>query len=298
MIAVVFNPTARGDRALGFQRRLAQVARGALLLPTTGPGDAVALARQAAEGGADVVVAAGGDGTVNEVLNGLCAVPAGRRPVLAVVPLGTVNVFARELGMPSSPEAAWERVRDGQSRTLDVAVATHGGGCRRFVQLAGAGLDAEAIRRVRRGLKKLAGPLAYVWAGMTAMAGRLPIVEVTGGGALRRCELALVGNGRLYGGGFRVFPSATLDDGMLDVALLERANPLALARALTAAWHGRAERLPGVHHATSAAFEMRSGHAGARFQVEGDDAGALPVRFTVEAAGVRVIWGKADQRRD
>lgn len=262
------------------------------------------LARQAGEAGADLVVAAGGDGTVNEVVNGLCLVEAPRRPAMAVFPMGTVNVFARELGMSRDPAAAWGEVMSGRRCEVDIGVATHAGGTRRFVQLAGAGMDAEAIRRVRWRLKQWAGPLAYVWAGLGVASRTLPQIEVRVSGRTASGPLALVGNGRLYGGGFRVFPEAVLDDGLLDVSVLRHAHPLALARAVLAAWHGRAGSLPGVAHFQGRFVEMHSDHVGARFQVEGDDVGALPVEFRVEARALRVVVGRAGpdgrlgQRRD
>ncbi len=304
MIAVVFNPSARGDRARAWRERLGLLAKDAALLATSGPGDAVTLARQAGEAGADLVVAAGGDGTVNEVVNGLCLVEAPRRPAMAVFPMGTVNVFARELGMSRDPAAAWGEVMSGRRCEVDIGVATHAGGTRRFVQLAGAGMDAEAIRRVRWRLKQWAGPLAYVWAGLGVASRTLPQIEVRVSGRTASGPLALVGNGRLYGGGFRVFPEAVLDDGLLDVSVLRHAHPLALARAVLAAWHGRAGSLPGVAHFQGRFVEMHSDHVGARFQVEGDDVGALPVEFRVEARALRVVVGRAGpdgrlgQRRD
>lgn len=274
------------------------------MLATSGPGDAVTLARQAAEAGADLVVAAGGDGTVNEVVNGLCLVEAARRPAMAVFPMGTVNVFAREVGMSRDPMDAWGEVMSGRRQTVDVGVAAHAGGERWFVQLAGAGMDAEAIRRVRWRLKQWAGPLAYLWAGLGVLTRALPEIQVRSGVKTASGPLALVGNGRLYGGGFRVFPGAVLDDGLLDVSVLRRAHPLALARATVAAWHGRANGLPGVAHFQGCVVEMRSEQGSARFQVEGDDVGTLPVAFRVEPRALRVVVGRAypdgglGQRRD
>ncbi len=291
LIAVVFNPTARGERAALLRRQLALVARDSLWLPTSGPGDAVRLAREAGEAGADVLVAAGGDGTVNEVLNGICGLPPGRRPSLGVIPMGTVNVFARELGISCRVDEAWQTVLEGRCRVMDVAAAAHRGGVRRFVQLAGAGLDAEAIRRVRWRLKKVAGPLAYLWAGLGTVARRLPLIELDGGRHRMSAEVVMVGNGRLYGGGFAVFPDAAPDDGLLDIAAMRKANLISLARAATAAWHGRSARLPGVQHFQAATLELRSASTGARFQVEGDDAGELPVRLDVEARALRVLSG-------
>ena len=125
-------------------------------------------------------MAAGGDGTVNEVLNGIGDAPDGfARARLGVLPLGTVNVFAREIGLPLRIERAWETL---QRRTRDCALICRAWnfpstGARRrqyFVQLAGAGLDARAIELVDWPLKKKVGPLAYVIAGVKALRERLP----------------------------------------------------------------------------------------------------------------------------
>ena len=106
-LCIVFNPTARGDKARRFRQRLEALARECVLMPTTGPGAAVDLAAEAVRQGFDTVVAAGGDGTVNEVLNGIAGVEQGlERARLGILPLGTMNVFARELGLPLNPDAA------------------------------------------------------------------------------------------------------------------------------------------------------------------------------------------------
>src|SRR5262249_37041900 len=155
----------------------------------------------------EIVVSAGGDGTLNEVLNGIGDVPDGfQRARLGVLPLGTVNVFAREMGIPFKLELAWQTIRHGREKRIDlggIEYSLNGTTARRyFAQLAGAGLDARAIERVNWPLKKKIGPLAYVVAGLQALA--QPPVNITMNEGTRTTVggLILVGNGRLYGGPF------------------------------------------------------------------------------------------------
>jgi YegS/Rv2252/BmrU family lipid kinase len=287
--AVIFNPTARGEKATAFQSRLSSLAGPLRLLPTRGPGDASTLAAEAAAEGIDTIVAAGGDGTVNEVANGLAA--ADRfpiRPRLGVIPLGTVNVFAKELRLPADLGAAWECIRAGRVRRIDLASATHAGGKRWFVQMAGAGLDAEAIARVDWGLKKKIGPLAYVWAGFQALRGPLATIRVTGGPEPLDGQLALVGNGRFYGGRYPMFPNADLGDGLLDLALFGRANLLTVARAAVALATGRLLHLSGIRHQQAPSFRFETDGT-TPFEVEGDNVGGLPVEFRIQPRALDVI---------
>ena len=121
MIGILFNPTARGEKALLFRERLSELGSGVRVLPTRGPGDARVLAAELARDGIETVVAAGGDGTVNEVLNGLADVPGALdRTRLALIPLGTVNVLAKELGIPSDFDAAWHVIQRGHERRIDL----------------------------------------------------------------------------------------------------------------------------------------------------------------------------------
>ena len=125
--------------------------------------DARRLAAEAVREGFEVIAAAGGDGTLNEVLNGIADVPEGLERVrLGVLPLGTINVFARELGIPQRFDLAWQTLRSGRETKIDLPVVEYGAGGARarrcFAQLAGAGLDARAIELVNWPLKKRIGP--------------------------------------------------------------------------------------------------------------------------------------------
>ena len=123
---VIFNPTARGDKARHFRRHLDEFAAGVALKPTQAPGHGRRLAAEAVRDGFETVVAAGGDGTVNEVLNGIADTPDGfARARLAVLPLGTVNVFARELGLPLRLAEAWQVILNGRERLIDAPFVEH-----------------------------------------------------------------------------------------------------------------------------------------------------------------------------
>src|SRR5208282_1868611 len=120
-VCVIFNPTAKGEKAKRFRRHLELIAAECALKQTVAAGGARALAAQAVGEGFDTVVAAGGDGTLNEVLNGIGDVKDGfERARLAVLPLGTVNVFARELGLPMDLKRDWEIIRAGRETRIDL----------------------------------------------------------------------------------------------------------------------------------------------------------------------------------
>ncbi len=232
---MIFNPTARGDKATRFRRHLDDIGAQATLKLTTGPGDARRLSAEAVIEGFDTIVAAGGDGTVNEVLNGIGDAPDGfERARLGLLPLGTVNVFARELRIPMKLRAAWEAIRRGRETQIDLPQVefTFNGSrlARYFAQLAGAGLDARAVELVAWQLKKKIGPLAYVLAGLKALLAAPSKITVTAGDHTAAGGLVLIGNGRLYGGPFRIFPRADLRDGLLDVCVFPRVSWLTLAR--------------------------------------------------------------------
>ena len=290
---VIFNPAARGEKARHFRHHLKAIGAESALKQTTAAGDARRLAAEAIGEGFEVIVAAGGDGTLNEVLNGIGDVANGfERARLAVLPLGTVNVFARELVMPTKLAAAWAVVRQGRETRIDLPRAdyhTDGTPQRRyFAQMAGAGLDARAIELVQWQLKKRIGPLAYVVAGLKALMGAQSKATAAGCGHSATGELVLIGNGRLYGGHYRLFPRADNRDGLLDVCAIPRVNWLTLARCVPSLL------LRGTLPASAAqAFQAESFTLASAspipFELDGELAGHLPAAFSVERSRLRVI---------
>jgi diacylglycerol kinase (ATP) len=290
---VIFNPAARGEKARHFRHQLDAIGSQCALKATTAPDDARRLAAEAVADGFELIVAAGGDGTVNEVLNGLGDAPDGfARARLGVLPLGTVNVFARELKIPLHIGRAWETLRQGRETRVDLArVEFSAKGVRQkryFIQLAGAGLDARAIELVDWSLKKKTGPLAYVFAGLKALSESAPKISARADGQNLKGELVLVGNGRYYGGPFDVFPGADLRDGLLDVCVFPRVNwwtLLCCAAGLLAR-----RKLPEglVRRFRVESFELASETTTA-FELDGEWIGHLPAAFSIERQRARVV---------
>jgi diacylglycerol kinase (ATP) len=296
-ICVIFNPTARGGKARRFRAQLDALGTDAVFKPTTGPGAATDFARAAVEEGFDTIVAAGGDGTVNEVLNGLASAQNGLKRVrLGIIPLGTINVFAKELGLPTSLRTAWQVVLGGHETVVDLPYCEHAvaGGTpqrRYFAQLAGAGLDARAIELVSWSLKKKVGPLAYIVAGFRAFAESQPQITISDGAQSLTGELVLLGNGRFYGGRVPVFHRADLRDGLLDARVFPRVSWGALIRW---GWTFLARR-PNTGAATPYLQAERltmTSTARVPLEVEGDFAGELPVTVGVLPRALRVIVPK------
>ena len=290
---VIFNPTARGEKAKRFRQHLNQIGATSKLKLTTAPGDARRLAREAVEEGFETVVAAGGDGTVNEVLNGIGDVADGfMHSRLGVLPLGTVNVFARELKIPLSILKAWRCIEQGREIEIDLPCGqtTNNGSpeTRYFAQLAGAGLDARAVELVAWQLKKRIGSLAYVVAGVQALFGPPAQITVVTGQETLTGGLVLIGNGRLYGGSFQVFPKADLRDGLLDVCVFPRVDWRVLARCgpgllTTGRLPSSAVRLVQAKSITLTAPERTAA------EIDGELFGVLPARFFLAPMRLRVV---------
>ena len=292
-VCIIFNPAARGEKAKRFQQYLATITSACALKPTSAPGDGRALAAAAVREGFQTIVAAGGDGTVNEVLNGMGDEPDGfARVRLGVLPLGTVNVFAKELDLPANFPAAWKIIQEGREMTIDlpeVEFSVDGKIQRRFfAQMAGAGLDSRAVEFVKWEHKKMFGGLAYVIAGLKALRGPMPQITATDGNVSMTGELVLIGNGRYYGGKFSAFPSADLRDGVLEVSVFPRANWLGILRTGLGLLTGRLYTVGGVRHFKAASFHLHS-NTPVPFHVEGENIGSLPAKFSVRRQALRVI---------
>ena len=190
-------------------------------------GDARRFAAEA--GGADLLIAAGGDGTLNEVVHGLMDLSKAARPALGVVPLGTANDFAAGCGIPRDPEQALALCLEGQRVPIDVGKANE----HWFLNAASVGFGAAVTATTPPELKRLLGPAAYTVMGAILAVnvhhyrGRLilPDREITGSG-----PVAIVGNGR-QAGGVQVTPRARIDDGLLDVLVVRQIPPIALLTA-------------------------------------------------------------------
>src|SRR5512135_3565997 len=227
MIDVIHNPVAGPKGVKRIDRVRAYLSARGLpfrIRETSAPGDAVVMAREAALAGADVVVAVGGDGTMNEVADGL----AGSATPLAFVPHGTGNVFAREFSLPESVEGCLDLLSTGKTISVRMAKANE----RRFVLLASAGFDAEVVERMHHRQKNLLGIAAYVLAGARHLLRSQPTLWLEFPGRERvEAQSVIVTRGRKYGGNVTIAPGGDISgDTFQVIALLLRPlrNPVRL----------------------------------------------------------------------
>jgi len=290
---LIFNPTAKGDKARRLQRHFDVIQSDCSLKQTYAQGAAHTLAAEAVNEGYEVIVAAGGDGTLNEVLNGIAEVPGGLDNVkLGVIPLGTVNVFAREVGIPIDLKKAWDNVLAGHSRryALPMMEFQQDGETKQryFVQLAGVGLDARAVELVNWRLKKAVGPLAYVVAGMRALQEKPSRMKIEHDGQVTEGELVLIGNGRYYGGSFPILPNAVLEEQLIEACVIPDLKFRSLFRAGIAALTQFRKTIKGATYFKTNAFTLTA-IPPAPIQVEGEAIGRTPARLSFSGETIEVI---------
>lgn len=286
---ILVNPAAGGGRA-------ARVARS---LGTT-PGSMVVadsrermreLAAGASATGHDRVVVVGGDGSVQDAVNGLLG---GGRPVpLGIVPAGSGNDLARSLGLPRDAQAALELALGDLLTTVDAALARTPTAARWFVSAAGVGFDAQvAAALARRPPAARLGSLGYLLTTLAELRRyrnvRLALRFETPEGELQieqTCLFAAVANGPYYGGGMRICPEARLGDGLLDVCLVGDISRFGALREIPGIYRGAHVRNPAVSFFTVSAVQI---DGGAQAHLDGEPFGALPVRFEVVPAALRI----------
>ena len=246
----------------------------AVVLRETGaPGDALRFAAEADPEAFDLVVAAGGDGTVNEAINGL----AQSGLPLAVIPLGTANVLAAEIGLRTDPVSIARCVALGQPRPIALGAANG----RRFLLMAGAGFDAHVVAGVGVGMKRWLGKGAYVLSALRQLL-MFPFsaYEVQTDNTIHHAASVIVANGRRYGGRFMSAPGASLERATLQVGLFERGGRLAAIAYALALVTGRLPRLPSYRLVEARRVEIH-GRPGEPLQGDGDVIGHLPAAIEV-----------------
>jgi diacylglycerol kinase (ATP) len=284
-IFAIYNPAAGRNRRRKFDavvNLLRNRGCAVTVRESAHPGHAEALAREAASGGFGVVAAAGGDGTVNEVVNGL----AEARAALGIIPLGTANVVADEIGLRKDAASVARALAEGPIRPIRVGVVNG----RRFVMMAGAGFDANVVARVPLGLKKVLGPLAYVWtAGLQGFRDPYAPCEVTIDGVRHRSVSVVACNGRRYGGPFLAAPDADLAAGSFQVILMKGRGWFSVARYGAALLFGKVGIWPDVEVRRGCAVVI-DGAPGQPVQADGDIVARLPARIEIDPQPVRLVY--------
>jgi diacylglycerol kinase (ATP) len=289
---VIFNPQAgkeRGDSiASTAGRLLMQRGLQVELHPTQGPNDAKMIASRFALQ-TDVIVAVGGDGTINEVVNGLtCAGDTDSRALLGVVPAGTVNVLALELGIPFDTAAACDIVASGTTMSMDVGKAND----RCFALMMGAGIDALTVRNIDLRTKKRFKELAFLGTGLkTGFAERPPVFVVRADGHEYRTTFFVASNTRNYAGRFGITPQADPTDGMLDLMIFTGTTRSSLAVFWMGVPSGLHTRNPNVTYVRAQRAELTplEGEEEVWFQTDGELAGSLPAKVTIDPNALRVL---------
>lgn len=243
------------------------------------------MARQAAQAGIRRVLSVGGDGTLHEVVNGIQDCPV----AIGVLPLGTGNDFARSVGLPPSPEAVLRALARGSIRQIDVG-EVHG---ERYVNIAGVGFDAEVARRVNAMRSKASGTVPYL---MTAVREAFryepPVLSLARDGGVPgpECPLLMVavGNTSTYGGGMRVCPEAVVDDGLLDVLVVQPLRAWALLSLLPRVFLGKHLGSASVSSGRAQRLTI-TGPSDTPLHADGELLPGLPATFTIHPRGLS-LW--------
>lgn len=283
-LLVIFNPTAGRQRRRRLDPIVAALENSGLavtLAETERPGHAETIARAVRPDQFDAIVAAGGDGTINEIVNGMArdALP------LAIVPVGTGNVLANEIGLPDQAGALAAVITAGRRRRVHLGEVDG----RLFTMMAGIGFDAHVVAGVDLALKRRVGKLAYAVETARRMVkwGLLPYRVDIDGKPYDSASL-ITAKGRFYGGRFVAAPEASLDRPSFDIVLFERSGRLAALRYALALAFGRLARLPDVRIVRGREIVI-AGHDGEPVQADGDTIARLPATIRLAEATIDLI---------
>jgi YegS/Rv2252/BmrU family lipid kinase len=309
-IGVIVNPAAGGGRLKRLWPRietaLKQRLGGFELMETPGPSKTAGLAMKLIEGGAELLVAVGGDGTVSEVANGLIEArgEAAHEIGLAIVPVGTGSDLARGLGIDGDFDAIAAGIAERPGRRVDVGQLEFVGKdgqsvIRHFVNIASLGISADIATAANASRKLLLpGKVLFFWHSMREIARYSPYgirVQVDGAVVFEGpSALVTLANNRFFGGGMMIAPDAEFDDGLLDVVVVQGAGRLALMRALGHVYGGthRTLDLCAFHRGVEVEVEPLPGPDSGRLGLEadGEPCGFAPVRCRVLPRAITLRW--------
>ncbi len=254
---------------------------------TSAPLEAIEIARRAAGEGSGLVISVGGDGTLNEVINGIAGTPAR----LGIIPAGLSNVLARELDIPDQLDRALEIILAGKARPLDLGLIND----RYFSIMVSVGIDAEAVRIVNPAVKRFLKRYAYHLAGFQALASFRPAPftlrcdgekELTG-------RAAVISNSRFYGGPHQITPQARSDDGLLHCCVFARGRRRDYARYFWGVLRKNHHRFRDVSFLTARTVDIET--PGLPIQADGDYLGRTPARIRIFPGMLTVLAPKKNE---
>ena len=287
-LLAVWNPSASGGRYRGEVPLMLEALRSLGFrveeAETKEQGDATSLARRAVAESFDVVCAIGGDGTVNETINGV----AGSDVVLSIIPTGTVNVLAMELGIPLEPPDAVRLLAEGNVSWIDLGAA----GERYFALMAGIGMDAAVVASLNPTMKKAFKEAAFAVQGLaTYLTKEEPRIRVESEERVVEGYFAVFGNASNYGGGFGITPLADMRDGLLDMCVLTDKSLASTVWYWTAALVNAHLKHPNVEYFRTTRASITTVEEGKQVlvQVDGEIAGELPIECRIVPRSLRVV---------
>lgn len=253
---------------------------------TTGEGDAISAVRQAVERKYDSVIAAGGDGTLHEIINGLAEQP--NRPPLGILPLGTTNDFARALRIPKNWNNACEVILQQYTRPVDVGKANS----KYFINIAGGGTLAELTYEVPSKLKTLIGQLAYYMKGLEMIPKLRPTkicIRAEGQEDIEEeAMLFLICNSNSVGGFEKLVPNADLNDGLFDCIVVRKCSLSEFIRIVTLTMRGEHLADPHVLHFQASSLQVMTPYSG-QLNLDGEYGGILPCTFSILPSHLRIF---------
>jgi YegS/Rv2252/BmrU family lipid kinase len=297
---LIHNPNAgnggQGRRAMLDEARRIFAAGGIQteLAETTKPGDATEIAQRANNEGRQLVIACGGDGTLNEVVNGLAGQKNGHRVPLALLPGGTANVLAKELDLPWDIPSAAEKLVHGVVRDIPLGLATplnEPAKKRYFLSVAGSGPDGMIVYSIDLELKARVGILAYWWQGAReAFRYKFQHFRVTAAGKQIDASIIVVGRTKHYGGPFKITTDANLYEDQFELMALTTQSGLRYISYLPALWLDKLRGMKGVHFwkADSVLCEPL-GNDPIYAQVDGEPLARLPVEFKIMPRALKLL---------
>jgi diacylglycerol kinase (ATP) len=264
------------------------------LTETKKAGDATEIAQRANAEGRQLVIACGGDGTLNEVVNGLAANQNGHRVPLALLPGGTANVLAKELDLPWDIPSAAEKLLHGEIRDIALGLATplqEPAKKKYFLSVAGAGPDGMIVYSIDLELKARVGILAYWWQGASqAFKYKFPLFRVATNGKKLDASLLVVGRTKHYGGPFKITTEADLYEDQFELMALTTRSGLRYLSYLPTLWRGKLRTVKEVHFwkADGVVCEQTS-DSPVYAQVDGEPLAKLPVEFKIVPRALKLL---------
>jgi diacylglycerol kinase (ATP) len=307
---LIYNPTSGRKR----HRRFVEIEQAARLLkdegiateiaPTKGPNSATEIARQAVEQRRGMVIACGGDGTINEIINGL----AGSQVPMALLPAGTANILAKELGIPWDIPHAARLIPGGTIRriALGIAFPLNGNASeamprtgRYFLSVGGAGPDGAIVNGVHKGLKDSTGVVAYWVEGVRQLFGySFPEMRIRSNGTERKATILIAGRTVNYGGPFKITTGANLYEDSFEFLINSGKSRLEYLACLPAIWLGKLREMDGIEMWKSAeTIAEAAGNDPVYAQVDGEPVGKLPIQFKIVPDALSIIAPSPDRAR-